>query len=45
MIQNVCTPEVRGTAFALYALTDDIGKGLGPALVVIFIRLCGGNRR
>jgi hypothetical protein len=29
-LQNVCTPEVRGSAFAIFSLTDDIGKGLGP---------------
>lgn len=43
VLQNVCAPEVRGTAFALFSLTDDIGKGLGPALVVVFIQACGGN--
>lgn len=30
VLQNVCIPEVRGTAFAVFSLTDDIGKGLGP---------------
>lgn len=30
VLQNVCIPEVRGTAFAIFSLTDDIGKGLGP---------------
>jgi hypothetical protein len=30
VVQNVCTPEVRGSAFAIFSLTDDIGKGLGP---------------
>lgn len=24
------SPEVRGTAFAIFTLTDDIGKGAGP---------------
>ncbi len=28
--QNVCIPEVRGCAFAVFMLTDDLGKGLGP---------------
>lgn len=45
VLQNVCIPEIRGTAFALFALTDDIGKGLGPAAVVLFIKMCNGNRR
>ncbi len=29
-VQNVCIPEVRGCAFAVFMLTDDLGKGLGP---------------
>lgn len=43
--QNVCIPEIRGSAFAVFTLSDDIGKGLGPALVVALINACGGNRR
>ncbi len=43
--QNVCVPAIRGTAFAVFSLTDDIGKGLGPALVVVFIKACNGSRR
>mmetsp|Transcript_5873 Transcript_5873/g.9687 ORF Transcript_5873/g.9687 Transcript_5873/m.9687 type:complete len:655 (+) Transcript_5873:171-2135(+) len=45
VLQNVCIPEIRGTAFAFFCLTDDIGKGLGPAIVVLFIDMCHGNRR
>ena len=30
VLQNVCTPETRGTAFAIFVLTDDLGKGFGP---------------
>jgi predicted MFS family arabinose efflux permease len=45
VLQNVCKPEVRGSAFAVFALADDIGKGLGPALVVLFLQACGGNRK
>jgi len=26
VLQNVCLPEIRATAFALFALTDDVGK-------------------
>lgn len=33
-LQNVSAPETRGTAFALFNLTDDLGKGVGPAVVV-----------
>ena len=45
ILQNVCAPEVRGSAFAIFALTDDLGKGAGPFLVVLFIRACNGDRR
>mmetsp|Transcript_2188 Transcript_2188/g.4663 ORF Transcript_2188/g.4663 Transcript_2188/m.4663 type:complete len:204 (+) Transcript_2188:72-683(+) len=45
VLQNVVAPEVRGTAFAVYCLTDDVGKGLGPALVVLFIKACGHDRQ
>jgi len=38
-------PEVRGTAFALFSLADDLGKGFGPFLVVLIIQGCHGNRR
>jgi hypothetical protein len=41
----VCCPEVRGTAFAIFTLTDDIGKGAGPMLVVILIEAFDGERR
>lgn len=41
----MCIPEIRGSAFAVFTLSDDIGKGLGPALVVVMISACGGNRR
>lgn len=45
VLQNVCMPEIRGTAFSIFTLTDDIGKGLGPALVVMMIEDFHGNRR
>ena len=45
MLQNVCLPELRATAFALYALTDDIGKGLGPVVVVELIDHFAGDRQ
>ena len=44
-MQNVCVPEVRGSAFAVFALTDDLGKGFGPALVYLFIEACNGDRQ
>lgn len=44
VLQNVCLPETRGTAFALFNLTDDIGKGGGPALVALLVHGLGGRR-
>lgn len=38
---NVNTPETRGVALALATTTDDLGKGLGPAFVSVFIRVMG----
>ena len=32
-------PKNRSAAFALYNLTDDLGKGLGPALSAIILTL------
>jgi hypothetical protein len=45
VLQNVCAPEVRGTAFAVFALTDDLGKGFGPFLVYGFIDAFHGDRQ
>ena len=45
VLQNVCVPETRGTAFAFFNLFDDVGKGAGPALVVVLVKLCNGSRR
>lgn len=45
VLQNVCMPEIRGTAFSFFTLTDDIGKGLGPALVVLLIADFNGDRQ
>jgi predicted MFS family arabinose efflux permease len=43
---NVCVPEVRGSAFALFALTDDVGKGFGPYVVYVMIdQAFQGDRR
>jgi len=41
VLQNVTTPETRGTAFAIHSLTDDLGKGGGPALVAALIVAMG----
>ena len=42
--QNVTYPENRGTAFALFNLSDDIGKGGGPVLVALLVRIFGDRR-
>jgi MFS family permease len=42
-VANVSLPRQRGQAFALFALTDDFGKGLGPYFVSILIVQMGGR--
>jgi MFS family permease len=42
-VTNVSLPRSRGQAFALFALTDDFGKGLGPYFVSILIVHMGGR--
>lgn len=37
ILTNVCPPELRGRANAILGIFDDLGKGLGPALVSILI--------
>lgn len=37
MIMNVNEPETRGVALALQTTLDDLGKGLGPAIVALMI--------
>jgi len=39
MLINVNLPKTRSAAFALYNLTDDLGKGLGPALSALILTL------
>lgn len=41
MLQNVTAPEARGTAFAFFTLTDDIGKGGGPVIVAALASTLG----
>eukprot|EP00980_Cylindrotheca_fusiformis_P025145 scaffold13202_cov126-Cylindrotheca_fusiformis.AAC.2 len=42
-VTNISLPRERGQAFALFALTDDFGKGLGPFVVSILIVHLGGR--
>ncbi|KAL7535058.1 hypothetical protein ACHAXR_006239 [Thalassiosira sp. AJA248-18] len=37
ILTNVCLPNLRGRANALVCIVDDLGKGLGPALVSLLI--------
>lgn len=37
MMMNVNEPETRGVALALQTMLDDLGKGLGPALVAAIV--------
>lgn len=41
MIMNVNEPETRGVALALQTMLDDLGKGLGPAIVAAIISKVG----
>ena len=41
MMMNVNEPETRGVALALQTTLDDLGKGLGPALVAALISHVG----
>lgn len=37
ILTNVCLPTLRGRANAIVSIADDLGKGLGPALVSLLI--------
>ncbi len=41
VVLNVNEPELRGIAVALQAMTDDVGKGLGPFIVAMLIGVMG----
>jgi hypothetical protein len=43
LLLNVSLPECRGTAFAIFNLMDDLGKGLGPFLVSLIIQMTGSR--
>eukprot|EP00514_Thraustochytrium_sp_LLF1b_P002444 CAMPEP_0184513394 /NCGR_PEP_ID=MMETSP0198_2-20121128/3398_1 /TAXON_ID=1112570 /ORGANISM="Thraustochytrium sp., Strain LLF1b" /LENGTH=516 /DNA_ID=CAMNT_0026903497 /DNA_START=234 /DNA_END=1784 /DNA_ORIENTATION=+ len=44
MLLNTTVPEVRGSAFAVLNIFDDIGRGLGPFLVSLMIAAMPGHR-
>jgi MFS-type transporter involved in bile tolerance (Atg22 family) len=41
LLLNVLHPMNRGTAFSLFMLTDDLGKGFGPLVVAGFVAAFG----
>jgi len=41
ILMNVNDGEVRGTVFSAFTLTDDLGKGLGPMLIVMMTAIFG----
>ena len=41
LLLNVLHPINRGTAFSLFMLTDDLGRGLGPVVVAMFVSMFG----
>ena len=44
MTVNVNDPRERGTAFAWFNLTDDLGKGFGPVLIAALIHRMGRQK-
>lgn len=41
ILMNVNDGEVRGTVFSAFTLTDDLGKGLGPSIIVAMTAIFG----
>lgn len=41
LVQNCTLPRARGVAFSVFNLSDDVGKGLGPAAVAALITAQG----
>lgn len=45
ILMNVNRPEHRGSVFAVFNVTDNIGKGVGPALGGVLLAVSGNNYR
>jgi predicted MFS family arabinose efflux permease len=45
MLMNANPSTDRGTVFALFNLIDNMGKGIGPSVLVSITWISGGNRR
>ena len=41
VLQGVISPEMRGSAFALFTVSDDLGRALGPSLSLALINRFG----
>lgn len=41
VLLNVNTPDIRASVFGVFAVTDDIGKGLGPPIIAMLVRAFG----
>merc|ERR1712146_341315 len=41
ILMNVNDSQVRGTVFSAFTLTDDLGKGLGPSVIVAMTAVFG----
>lgn len=41
ILMNINEGEVRGTVFSAFTLCDDLGKGLGPSLIVMLTAIFG----
>jgi len=41
ILMNVNNSEVRGTVFSAFTLCDDLGKGLGPMIIVFMTAIFG----
>ena len=45
LVLNVNLPETRGVANGIFGLTDDVGRGFGPALIALVEAAAGGRQR
>lgn len=45
MLMNANSNAERGTVFAMFNLVDNMGKGLGPSVLVMLTWFTGGSRR
>lgn len=43
-LQNVVAPRARATAFAIFAIFDDLGKGGGPWIIAKLVAVYGRRR-